>query len=858
MKDLKERLVAVKDSQQALVKEYQAIIAEYESHDLIREAELLRSQYEECKRRLQDTRQQLDRLEEENGRLRVAMTEQMMDEKLNLIKVSREKLETYFAVRLGEQKNRLSALEEEALRRCRLLEERASLELAEERRAFTDRIDSIAAELNEAIVRRRERLLEEERLLHLDALGGLLSMAEEELDEETVQKRIKQNQLELKIGLNALNKLAILLLIFGVGAAFKYTYSNWFSGYMKGGAFFLLGLMMLGAGEWLHRRKRETFSLGLLGGGISVLYGSIFYSYFLLDIIGMFTGLALSVLVTVAAVLLALRYESRTICALGLVGGYLPLFSYTAAFGLEGAAVYAAMAYLFLLNLSLLLVSFRKRWLLVHYISFALNTPSMIALVWLSDSRAVGALYALLTFLMYLGITLWYPLAYKIKLYWRDVILLALNTAVSCSTLYALLGRAGLKDYRGLLALLFCLVYLALGRLAAKHLKQEKETIILFYATSLTFAVLAIPFQFGVKWVSMGWLIEGIILTVWANWRQAKRLERGGWLIFLLCLFSFFWVDVLPRLFGVDLTGEFTLKYTCITLGMLMLTVYYAGRYHGEEKRGYGSPAQEQFARFIKYGALANVWIYLIHEIHDRYRAWVPGDMAHYDFYLLLLLAFATFALAFILMRAKLLYDRIVRNYSLFLYAAGCWMSFRVTLGIPAVEDGSVPGTAAEYIALLVLAAFHVLIFFTARQFVVSFIRKTRRSAEQYPLIMGLYLIATVTAYLNVQFRLGDMGFIFSLLYLALSIAYIVYGLRAKYVYIRRLGLGLTLFATGKLFVYDLSFLTAGSKIIAYFCFGLVLLGISYLYQKIASKTEERHGGASADVPAEGGTGAEE
>jgi uncharacterized membrane protein len=33
--------------------------------------------------------------------------------------------------------------------------------------------------------------------------------------------------------------------------------------------------------------------------------------------------------------------------------------------------------------------------------------------------------------------------------------------------------------------------------------------------------------------------------------------------------------------------------------------------------------------------------------------------------------------------------------------------------------------------------------------------------------------------------------------------------------------------------------LTSGSKIIAYFSFGVLLLGISYLYQKVSSRMEE-------------------
>lgn len=91
-----------------------------------------------------------------------------------------------------------------------------------------------------------------------------------------------------------------------------------------------------------------------------------------------------------------------------------------AANGLEGNAVYIAMGYLFLLNLLILLVSFRKRWVVVQYISFLLNTPLMIVLAWLSESAVASMLYAVITFAMYLGMTLWVPFRLKSKLSWLD------------------------------------------------------------------------------------------------------------------------------------------------------------------------------------------------------------------------------------------------------------------------------------------------------------------------------------------------------------------------------------------------------------------------------------------------------
>ncbi|MNI73332.1 hypothetical protein D3C73_1293330 [compost metagenome] len=68
-----------------------------------------------------------------------------------------------------------------------------------------------------------------------------------------------------------------------------------------------------------------------------------------------------------------------------------------------------------------------------------------------------------------------------------------------------------------------------------------------------------------------------------------------------------------------------------------------------------------------------------------------------------------------------------------------------------------------------------------------------------------------------------------------------MFGFRRRYVYIRRFGLALSLLATGKLLLYDLTLLNTGSKIIAYFSFGLCLLGISYLYQRVSARMEEAY-----------------
>ncbi|PYY29206.1 DUF2339 domain-containing protein [Paenibacillus illinoisensis] len=842
MKDFKDRLRQVQEQQRQLVKDYNTLLQDYQSDDLIVQNEQLREQVDAHELKLRQIEARARKMEEENARLRMALSEQMLDEKLNLIRVSQEKMETYFRGKTGVHNDRLEAHEHRTKINMNALFNKASEELQEDAMEFKERIAYLAAEVKERIERHRQTLQEREEAVRQQMQLGYEHMAEEGLSEETIQRRIRQNRMEMKIGLSWINKVAILLIILGVGAAFQYSYSTWFNDEMKGGAFFLLGMLMLAGGEWLFRRKRQTFAMGLLGGGISVLFGSIFYSYFRLHIIGLYMGLGLSVLVSAVSVLLSLRYQSRTICSLGLVGGYLPLFSYMAYFGLSGNSVYVAMVYLLLLNGIIVLISFGKRWPIVHYISFLFNTPSMLILLWLSPNNIVGMVYSVATFALYLGITLAYPFKHRVKLTWWDFALLAMNTSISCLMLYVLFDAEGWEDAQGLLALVFSLVYVGLAGWVQRNMVQEKQTILLFYITSLTFAILMIPFQFGAKWLSMGWLIEGILLVILGHLKQFRSVERAGWGVVLLCVFTFVYYDVLV-LYMVGEQSYFMLKYSCITLGALLITSYYAmvgsGKGIWSKTKIHHSVLELGALNIYKYVTLGNLWIYVLYESNELYTRAVDETFLLYLFYKWLMFAALTMALAYGLSRAKLFHDQMVKYYTTFLHAAGCCIALAVTLSMPALDPGAEQHTAAEIVGLLVLIIFNIGVFFAGRDLLIAGIRGQFKSVEWYPVIAGIYLLGVITVFLTVQFQWGDIGLMFSLMYLLLAILYIAYGFRRRYVMIRRLGLGLTLFSTGKMVFYDVGLLTTGSKIIAYFSFGVLLLGISYLYQKVSSRMEE-------------------
>lgn len=840
MTDFGSRLNGLRLEHERLLREFRALAEAYESQDLHRDNEALRGELAAARAELEALRGKLRGLQEENVRLRTALHDQIVDEKLSLIKLSRKRLETYFASETAGLPDRLTAFAREARKRIADLAGRADRLLEAERQAFLEELNALDERLSARLRELERRQIEERERLEAGLSAGWEALAAEGVDETVIGSRMRQSRIEMKIGLNWVNRIGILLILFGVGAAFRYSYA-WFSDHAKGAAFFLLGLLMLAGGERFVRRRQRAFGLGLAGGGAAVLYADIFYSHFLLGIIGRAAGLLLAVAVTVLAAFLSLRYHSRTICLLALVGGYLPLYSYLFAEGPAGAAVHAAMGYLLLLNVFVLALSFRQRWRLVHAAGFLLNVFSSGLLSFLSDRLAAGMLNVFLTFILYQAVVLGYPFIHRMRVTVPDLVLLGLNAFFSASFHFLLLEAAGRDAYAGAVSLLYALAFLACARLVGRLLPEERQTKVLFDATSLSFAIAAVPFQFGARWLSLGWLVESLALILAGIRHRLKWVERAGWGLLLACLAVFLFRDVLivRMLFGEE-PVLFNLKYTSVTAGLLLAGVAAAWR-----RTRHGWPAdrprgEDGVLRAAGHAGIVNLWLWLLHELKEGFDLLRGAGFPHPDFYQGLSAALATMGLAYALGRIRLLKDRVTAVLQGLFYGLGCFIGLAVTLTVPVLEETPHRNTAAEWVALLLLAGFNALAFLAGREPVLAFVRRGRRNAELVPLVLGLYLVAVMTGFLIVQFRLAGSNLAISLMYLGLAAGFVLYGFRYRYVYIRRLGLGLSLAATAKLFLYDLMFLGPFGKVVAYFGFGLVLIGISYMYQRLTAREQGR------------------
>jgi len=808
-------------------------VANIESNDLVTENEKLKAELEKYKLSLKEEESTNEKLSKENKNLRNILYEQFYNEKIQILNTAEKRMDIYYKSHIEGEINRLARFEASVKRRI----DEMTRELEANRVSLQDdifvRLDELKKLLNFKVTKAREEIMRQTGAFSQNRAEGIAKLRQEQVTEQEIKARAKQNNIESLIGLNIINKLGIFLLIIGVITASQFTYFR-LPDTLKSVFTFAVGIVLLIAGEILNRKKPNVFSLGITSGGLAVLYVALSISYFQFDILEMYPALGLCILITAGAFVLSQRYNSQTISAFALIGGYLPIFSIAGS----DAIVYGAMVYFVILNILALIISVNKKWIATAYIGFVLNVIGSIYISVImfgglfskphfSSDSIITIMYILFAFVIYTLIPVAGTLKQKLSFKNSDIVLLSLNTFISSLLLYWAFYASNLEDFTGLLALTFSIVYLALGRFIEKNMSKEKKVTTLFYLTGLTFVVLVIPFQFGKVWLSLGWLIEGIALLSYGIYKEIKGFKRAGVAISLLCLFTFIYSDVL--LYHDSL---FTFKYLAITLGSIIVLgalIY---------KKNLASTASLLF----KYASSINLLIFLLYIINNELRPFLSQYIQDTKFDLNYMIVSAmiltSFLTAYTLPRIKVLCDNVMKGISMTIYVLALLSLFFLNFTSP-VEGYMVEmPLAISIVGTLELAVIAFLSILAARDLVLYFVIEHKLGIEWYPLVISLYFVIILTQNLITQYRLEFNNAAISIIYLSTALAWIIFGFAKRYVFIRRFGLALSILSVAKLFIIDLAFLTQGYRILSYFVFGVILIAISFTYQYFNKKLE--------------------
>ena len=817
--NLKEIIIRQKEVLNQLETEYKAI----ENSDIARENIELKAELEKLRREHVQASKELVFITDQLTGLKNALYEQIYNEKVKIVNTTAKKLDIYFKSNMAEQQNNLTALENQVKAKIRQITTTLQQHNVDTRDEIYDKLQELTLLLDEKVADARQKAVEE-RATFAETLTDFDELKDEHMTDSQIREVSIKNNFERFIGLNLLNVVGMFLIVIGVIAAARYTYVL-LPDMLKGILIFILGGAMLVVGEFMNKKKPNVFSIGMTAGGIGILYVALVTSFFGLAIINMYVALAICMIITAVAFILSTRYHSQVIVTFALIGGYLPMFS----IGSSLILIYGAMIYFIVLNLLALMVSFKKKWYIASYIGLALNTIGTVYICahfgfYATDiEKLIAILYVMFAFLIYTFIPIVSNYRTKTVFKTPDVVMLAINTVLSSLIMYAVFNVFQLDQFNGTLALAFALTYLLLGKFIEKKFPdEERHTKALFYLTGLMFMVLMVPLQVGTFWLSLGWLIEGVVLATYGILKNKKIFKKSGLVICGLCLFVFLRFDLMWIY-----NDLFSYKYLAMTLGSLIILGAYM----------YKNIMTEQFPKVYKYFAMANVWLYMIYNIIKLGNNHV-FRVYEMDYLIGATAITWTFLMAYVLPRINVLYDEGTKIKVAVLYFVGILRLFVLnTTSSPVNYLVEIPLgiTLVGTLILLVMGIISVLALCELMKLMVS---NGKIEIAWYSIITSGYVIIVLTQNLISHYNLSFTSMLISIIYVLFALGWIVYGFIKRQSLTRRFGLGLALLAVIKLFLIDLSGLTQGYKIISYFALGITLVAISYVYQDFSKQLE--------------------
>jgi uncharacterized membrane protein len=187
---------------------------------------------------------------------------------------------------------------------------------------------------------------------------------------------------EVFAGGRLLNIIGGLVLVIGVGLALKYAFDqNWINQSMRiaGGVALGAGLLVL-ADVMRKRASNRWFTQGITGTGLGVLYVSGYAAFGSYHLWPFALAYGFMSLVTVAAFFLALRHDSLAVALIGWAGGFVTPFVMN-----DGSSNEIGLAsYIVLLDIGLVAMALAKeRWFALA--PLALAGSSTTALAWYSQ-----------------------------------------------------------------------------------------------------------------------------------------------------------------------------------------------------------------------------------------------------------------------------------------------------------------------------------------------------------------------------------------------------------------------------------------------------------------------------------------
>lgn len=336
-----------------------------------------------------------------------------------------------------------------------------------------------------------------------------------------------KSNVEEFIGRNLISLIGIIITILGVGIGAKYAIdrdlispsTRIFSGYL-----FAAGLFAVAV--WL-KKKYLNFSAVLMSGALAIMYFLTFFAYSFYALVPQKIAFLIMLIITAFTVAAAINYKRQVIAHIGLVGAYAVPFLLSENSGRADIL----FSYMTIINFGILAISVKKFWKPLFYSSFIFTW--LIYAAWhFSSYRAendfsIAFGFAFVFFLTFYLTFLSYKLLAKEEFNAEIVVLVFINSFIFYGFGYAIIeSRDGYERFLGLFTLANALINFLFAAVIHKYKLGDRKNLYLVIALAVTFITIAVPVQFRGNWVTLFWTAEAVILFWIGRVKQISLYEN--------------------------------------------------------------------------------------------------------------------------------------------------------------------------------------------------------------------------------------------------------------------------------------------------------------------------------------------
>jgi uncharacterized membrane protein len=325
-------------------------------------------------------------------------------------------------------------------------------------------------------------------------------------------------------GGNTVVRVGILILFFGVAFLLRYVAEHSHVPIqIRLSAVAFGGFVLLALG-WRLRGKRRGYALALQGGGVGILYLTVFAALRLYSLMPPSVAFAIFVSLAAFTAALAVVQNSQSFAFLAVTGGFLaPILATTG----EGNHI-ALFSYYVVLNAVILAISWYKTWRPLNLAGFAFTfiiSAAWGALRYKSELFASTEPFLVLFFVFYVAIAVLFSLRQTPQLRGYVDGTLVFGTPIAAFGYQS----AMLHDRHLALALSAVVVGVFYFALAAifHRLQRSFQRLLIesFMALGVVFLTVATPLALSGTATGVTWVLEGAAL-VWIGARQHRVLPR--------------------------------------------------------------------------------------------------------------------------------------------------------------------------------------------------------------------------------------------------------------------------------------------------------------------------------------------